>query len=417
MYYFLTNDINNPRLEYIINSIEKYYNVKVIILNNEGINQVNNYGIEIKSISKKKLNPNIFIIFRFVFFISKIAKSNFDKYFYNRNVYSLQLLRPFVNFFWKIKFFINKYLPIYNDVLFKLFKEIPVKISDHKIKSNDVFFIDSLLFRNADLIGEIKWLSKNSTLISVVMSFDNPIYSQITVRCSEILVWSNEMKNQLLHFHPYLSNEKVKINPVGSILFNPIVNKINQINLNNDYKDNYNNVGYGCMFCDEYMLKYELELIIYISNILSKQKMNLLVRPYPSLEINLYEKLFSVSNINIMRSSEKVNIRNSRDGNLYDEVLDSKIHFLKRCNWFLSLGTSLTIEAAICNLNILQIYLNTDAKFWKEINKRNLMNDHIKLYFSHFGIFDEQTNFCNNNHVNLQRDCKILLNKIGIDES
>lgn len=416
MYYFLTNDINNPRLEYIIYSIEKYYSVKVIILNNLGINQINNCGIEIKSINKKKLNPNIFIIFRFVFFISKIAKSNFDKYFYKRNVYSLQLLRPFINFLWKLKFFVNNYLPIYNNVLFKFFKEIPFEISDNKIKSDDVFFIDSLLFRNADIIGEIKWLSKNSKLISVVMSFDNPIYSQITVRCSEILVWSNEMKNQLLHFHPYLCNQNVKINSVGSILFNPIVKKINQINLNNDYKNTCNNIGYGCMFCDEYMLKYELDLIIYIANILSKQKMNLLVRPYPSLAINLYEKLFSISNILIMRSSNKVNIRNSRDGNLYDEILESKIDFLKRCNWFLSLGTSLTIEAAICNLNILQINLNTDAKFWKEINKRNLMNDHIELYFSHFDIFDEQTVFYNNNDVNLQRDCKILLNKIGVDE-
>ena len=35
MLYFLTNDINNPRVEKVITSLDKFYKDKLVILNNK----------------------------------------------------------------------------------------------------------------------------------------------------------------------------------------------------------------------------------------------------------------------------------------------------------------------------------------------------------------------------------------------
>ena len=102
---------------------------------------------------------------------------------------------------------------------------------------------------------------------------------------------------------------------------------------------------------------------------------------------------------------------------MYDEVLESKINFLKSCNWFLSLGTSLTIEAALCNLKILQIDLKSRTRFWEQVNMRNALNDHIKSYYSKFIVFDETTDFRILNKHNFKLDNLNLLDKLGIYEN
>lgn len=415
MYYFLTNDIYNPRLEYIIESLEDYCGNEIIILNNQNLVFTNSFGKKNISSKYRKLNSNVFFIFKLAFFISKISLSKFDTFFYKRNVYSFQFIRPIVNLLWKFKLKLNSILPIYNDVVFSFFKPHEIYINNQKINEGDVFFIDSLLFRNADLIREIKWLSLNSKLISVVVSFDNPIYTQITTRCDKLLVWSEQMLHQLIKFHPYLKKNLNNIEIVNSFLFNPIKKRIDKITVSTNSNDL--NVGYGCMFCDHYMLKFEIEMIIYISKILKNFGMKLLVRPYPSLNIKFYKKLFEISNIHLIRSTNSVKKRHKRDGLLYDEVLESKINFLKSCNWFLSLGTSLTIEAALCNLKILQIDLKSRTRFWEQVNMRNALNDHIKSYYSKFIVFDETTDFRILNKHNFKLDNLNLLDKLGIYEN
>jgi len=409
MLYFLTNDINNPRVEKVITSLDKFYKDKLVILNNKNHKGVNNFNRKLISISSRNTNKRKYFIFKLTFLISRIALSKNDQNFPERNVYSLTSFSFIINFLWKIKIFINDFLPTYNTTLFSLLKSSKISSDQVLFTQKDTFFVDSLLFRNHELINEIKWLSLNSKLISVVVSFDNPCYSQILYRCSNMLVWSNTMKDSLLRFHPFIN--PISIIETGSLLFNTgAVKNIRQLFKISDDK----NVAYGCMFCDEYMLKYELSLILYLSKILHQQGYNLYVRPYPSLDIEFYSSLFNIPNIKLIRSTNKVIIRENNDGFLYDELLSSQIDFLSNCSWFFSLGTSFTIEAAICDMKILQINLNVNKKWWNEIQTRINLSDHIEIYYNGLFKFDETCNL-----INLSNDFSSkninMLKKLGIN--
>ena len=114
MLYFLTNDINNPRVEKVITSLDKFYKDKLVILNNKNHKGVNNFNRKLISIGSRNTNKRQYFIFKLTFLISRIALSKNDQNFPERNVYSLTFFSFIINFLWKIKIFINDFLPTYN---------------------------------------------------------------------------------------------------------------------------------------------------------------------------------------------------------------------------------------------------------------------------------------------------------------
>lgn len=408
MVYFITNDLSNPRSEHVYIALEKIFNEELVLLNNRGVIGANSLGRRCISTRENKSKPNMTWLFKVVFFISRTANSKNDINFPDRNLYSYRALRPIVNAIWKGKLFVNDILPKYNDLLFSSFRAKPVRIARVEPSPKDIFLADLLLFRNYELIRELKWLSSHCRLFSVVMSFDNPIYTQIMHKVENIFVWSGNMQNSLLHIHPYIKESQTTI--VGSLLFSGNVVK----SIRSKFVESTDNtVAYGCMFCDRLMLRYELELIKKIAATLMELGLTLIVRPYPSLDLSEYHSLLEINNIKLIRESTQVIDRETPDGKLFDESVKSKVQFLSSASWFLSMGTSFTIEAAICNMRILQIDLLSDEKWWMEIKKRLDISDHLDIYYSHYSRFDEKTILaeCDDNFAMKNR---ILLEKLGI---
>lgn len=148
-------------------------------------------------------------------------------------------------------------------------------------------------------------------------------------------------------------------------------------------------VGYAAAFCDELMGRYEMGLIKQIADhlFLEIPEVKILVRPYPVIDPKFYSDLRGCPNVEITEiQGGEVEYNNGYQLRSYRIGSDwERCHFLSRCDAFLSLATSFTIEAAIFGLPIVHFYLNPkDRQTEDEIQffKRIGISDHLLEYFN-----------------------------------
>ena len=189
-------------------------------------------------------------------------------------------------------------------------------------------------------------------------------------------------------------------------------------------------IGFACAFCDVIYLQHEIEFIKKIANIASHFGFEILVRPYPSLPISEYDVLKDLKNVVLYIPNEGV--YEDRYGDGRERILfssnEERHEYLSQCMLFLSTGTSFTIEAAIDNLPIMQIYLDRESRkepFEKDLFGRIEISDHILKYFNnnlelitsyeHLQMFLESFKNSEAYGKELQSGNKKLLNALGFN--
>ncbi len=147
-------------------------------------------------------------------------------------------------------------------------------------------------------------------------------------------------------------------------------------------------VGYAAAFGDEYLGKHEVNLLKTLAIEMGRQlpEYKLKIRPYPTLGTDFYADLRTLSNVEIV-SISGTPVDRFGDGREVIRFGSSaeRVDYLLSCDVFLSLATSFSIEAAICNLPIVHFLLaNEERKTESEhqIFQRIDICDHLSEYFA-----------------------------------
>jgi hypothetical protein len=379
--YFVTDDTFNKKNLVLINKLEKIFKNKISIISPK-YSKKNPFKIpQINIETSKNLGYYMLLWSKISFLFSKIKKTTVDYEFPKRNIYSGNYFsRLIVNLFWKIKRqkIINNLLPGY-DVLFFL----PLVFYKKKIKNNNrLFIIDSLPFRYYKFSEFVKTLyNSDCEVIYNVNSWDNPFYSQFFSDKSKYIAWSENMINDIENIHDFHIKKKYYVGPYPFFDFYRSRNVKKEIDFSSTIQ-----VGYACAFCDEYMMEKELSLITRIGKELEKLDINILVRPYPSISVEKYNDFKDSKNIFLYEPTKITYTDRFGDGReKINFSSDDERHFYnQKCDIFLSIGTSYTIEAAIDQKPIFQFYMtkNERSKYYeKDVFERIDLSDHVKKYY------------------------------------
>lgn len=370
------------------------------------------------------------------YLLGYIAKTKSDREFTVRNVYSgNKLVRTLVNLAWKIKIFppINKLLPKYDTLYFAPFVITQMFFGKKRKESayKRIVVHDALIVRLNKFPNFVANARANHVpTIGNVKSWDNPFYSQLATKVDGYLVWSESMwkdvqhvhsiKNKFVHawgarpFYQYHQGlQRFKSDPVASNAI-PLLNSLV--------------IGYAAAFCDELMAQHEIQLLKKISQHLEKSIPDavLLIRPYPIIPLEFYLELGQCKNVKLVDIGGSVTKYD--DGKkLYEHKVGSdveRLDYLSKCNCFLSIATSFTIEAAMFELPIVHFYLEPeDCKTEDEVKffERIVISDHLIEYFNRELLLSRNyeeliSNFqlVKNNKSDVLKSSENLLRRMGV---
>lgn len=434
--YFLTENID---IEKEKNEIEYLQKAGKVVLISDNFQKTQN-PLGLKRIFLKPLSPFLikFIILwsKICFFLAKIGDTSSDREFTVRNVYTgNKFVRFFINSTWRFKVLscINSRLPSYDALYFFPFN-IYYKILCKKKKESEytrILVHDSLVFRlNKFPMIVVHARENDITTLANIKSWDNPFYSQLAVGASGFLAWSESMWNDVQKVHG-LKNKFVHI--WGARPFFRYHQGLKSFLLQNPSKPEPQNdgkfvIGYAAAFCDEYMGRHEVELIKVIAKNLQKSlpDFTIMFRPYPILPLSFYADLESFSNIKLVGIAGIATQYN--DGKkIHQFHIGSdreRFSFLSRCDCFLSIATSFTIEAAMFEVPIVHFYLApgaTDIFSEYEFFTRIVISDHIMEYFKNELVFADnykdlvgQIDFVIKNRDVAIKKSNMLLTRMGI---
>lgn len=395
--YYVTEDVNNKK---IINELKFLQEIaSVVLITNtqdiKGIKEVKKLKIlKIKKVDQWKIGAQkIWASLSFV--LCKVSNSSSDKKFRVRNVYAGNFIFRFmVNIIFELKKikFINNILPTYDSMYFMpLNMKYWIRTGIGRKSNKDVnrlLIHDALLIRLGTLAGVVKNARyRGIKTLGNVRSWDNPFYTQLTNRADGYLIWSESMWQDIKLVHEV--NEKPYF-IWGARPFLPFLSALKNINNELSRLDSEKNtifVGYAAAFCDVLMGSHEKELIKAVAKIFENEYPNLVIlfRPYPVMPDKFYDDLKGFKNILIQEIQGRP-VDRYGDGreNIKFGSDDEKASYLKKCNCYLSIGTSFTIEAAIAEIPIVQLYLNPSDRvtiYEKKLFERFDISDHLKRYF------------------------------------
>lgn len=384
IYYYITDDTVNKKNEKLFTFFNEISQNNFILLTPNYCSQ-NVFGLKQKFFkTNNKLSFLMHFWSKIAYFFSKLPNSSSDIQFPKRNLYSGNIIsRLIVSLFWRIKInkTINRILPYYETIYF-----LPTFILSKKLRyrSNRVFVYDALILRSIKysyLIASIR--KSGSPIINTVASWDNPFYSQFTISSEKYSVWSKQMLLDINKVH------KLNLTDDNILLTGPYpfynFYSTSKIRDRKIIKDEFI-IGYACAFCDLIMLEHEIDFILYIASLIKEKNLQLLVRTYPSLPYESYKKLEGNPNIKLYRPEELNYVDRYGDGSekIFFSTDEERHNYLSLCDCFLSFATSFTIEAAIDNLPIFQLYFPFSERkkiFEKEIFLRFDISDHLSKYF------------------------------------
>ncbi len=423
-WYFITDDTLNKKNYFLFKYLNKLSKGKLILLS-PNYSSENTFGYPQEYFNVKDNSGFNSIWAKLTFLFSKTAKSSSDIYFPKRNIYnSFIYLNIFLSFFWHIKSIINNFLPNYENLFFRGVKSFDYNLN---LSQENIYIYDSILLRHIKYASLIKFLrNKNVMIYSVISSWDNPFYTQFFVSAKKYFIWSNQMLNDLSSVHNlFLCDDRIEL--IGPYpFFDFYKSRKNYKLIGNESKF----IGYACAFCDVIFLQHEIQLIKKIARIANHLGYEILVRPYPSLPISEYDELKNIKNVTLYIPKDAVYEDRFGDGRefILFSSNEERHEYLAQCVLFISTGTSFTIEAAIDNLPILQIYLDTEFRkesFEKDFFGRVEISDHILKYFNNnLDLINSYENlqlaldsFKNSEAyaIKLQNGNKKLLNELGFN--
>lgn len=333
-----------------------------------------------------------FLWLRICFLFCCPVESASDKNFPLRNVYAgNKFLQFLVNQLWHLKYlkFVNGILPSYEFLYFAPFRFANIFTKRRRILKknfNRVLIHDSLILRLTKFT-QLILIAKSNDLptIANVKSWDNPYYSQFTRNASGFLTWSQNMWDDIQRIQKVKSICHHSWGPRAFYDFARAVEESSKPLVNSNHESL--SIGYAAAFCDEHMAANEVKLIQNIALEISRhdKDIKILFRPYPTVPFLIYEQLQALPNIEI------IDIKGEKTDRFNDgrEVIrfgsnKERIEFLSRCNYFMSIGSSFTFEAAIFGLPIIQYFKPKECRvniYEKSFFERLDISDHIANYF------------------------------------
>lgn len=394
IFYYLTEDIRNPKE---LNEI-KYFQLigRVVVVVPASCKTERIPGTKMLQLrSQPSVAIKLTVLWsKISYLICKPCLSTTDREFPKRNWYSGgKTSRGLINLFWPLKYKkkVRELLPTYDYIYF-----LPFRIF-YKIKKSRrapagrfarVFIHDSLIVRLSRLSTFIQLVRNwGSPIIGNVKSWDNPYYSQFARLVSGYLVWSPKMLAELKRIQGI---EATCSHIWGSRPFYSFTQAALREEPERGKRYSRGSsltLGYAAAFCDPVMAAYEVAFIDRLATHLGNVggDIRILFRPYPSVCPTVYKSLSSNEFIEL----------NDIEGPTMDRYSDSKEHikfgsdeericYLTRCDAFLSIATSFTIEASILGVPVIQLYIpRTIRKFEDEIAiyERFDISDHLEQYF------------------------------------
>lgn len=395
VFYFLTENVH---IEKERNELEYLRKLGRVVLVSTGFAGEPNPGVRHLNVKPQSLYITRLCILwsKLCYLLCHIAKTQSDRQFTVRNVYSgSKLIRGMVNLLWKIKIhpFVNNLLPKYDTLYFAPFIMIESLFGKKRIKSvcTRIVVHDSLIVRLNKFPYFITYARLNGIpTIGNIKSWDNPYYSQLATKVNGYFVWSHSMWADVQYVHE-IKNKY--IHAWGARPFYQYHKTLQEFRsaptfASTSCLSDSLMIGYAAAFCDELMGYHEIQLIKKISQYLEKSIPDamILFRPYPIIPLVFYSELAQCKNIKLVDIGGEITVYD--DGKKkYEHKVGSdieRLQYLTKCNSFLSIATSFTIEAAMFNLPIVHFYLEpeectTEAEI--EFFKRVSISDHLSEYF------------------------------------
>ena len=433
--YYLTDDTNSPReLDEIV--LLKQFGKVVLVSSGENNKNFQVHMLPVKSYTLLQSRVHNFWM-RLSRILSRIPNSPANYNFSERNVYiKSKFLTKIVNSIWVVKNikWINKALPCFDSVFFMPFHIFQYfkygSSSENKSVYSRVVVYDPILVRLGALTPFLSLArSRNIKTIANVKSWDNPSYVQFAGKADGYLVWSHSMWEDIQIIQGVANRNVFSWGARQFIRFISVVQdaessrKINKL-----YEPKKIVAGYAAAFGDRLMGEYEVSLIKSIAKYLENLFPDLIVlfRPYPSVDTSFYESLNDCSNVVIQNIDGKM-IDRFGDGREFvrfgSEI--ERLNYLYKCDLFLSLATTFSIEAAIAGVPILHIFFDQGSReslAEKQIFRRIDFSDHIVQYYNcnleiannYSEIVTWISNFMNSDTVYSHSGDR-LLEKLGIN--
>jgi hypothetical protein len=388
--YYLTEDINNIKQ---FNELEYLQQIGRVILITHKKEKNNGLNLKVINLSpQKSYTQNILIIWsKICFLLSRTANSKTDRGFSKRNVYlGSTLLILIINILWKIKTnkYIEKILPIYDQLYFFPFKIINKLIGKKINNEKRIIIHDALILRLIPFSFIISCARiSNCKIFGNVKSWDNTFYTQLSIELDGYLVWSESMWKDLCNVHGI---KFTKTHLVWGA--RPFYNFIGQKNkLTKKINGGKFIIGYAGAFYDRYMVDSEIKLIEIISKLLIEKSPDTLIyfRPYPTRPASFYVGLNKLPNVKLFKIPEIVETVSFSFGDDGKELIRygsdaERLEYLNSCNCFLSLCTSFTIESVISSTPVIQLFISEKDRLnnaEREIFKRFDISDHLIKYY------------------------------------
>lgn len=389
MEIFISNDLLNPKELYLA---KKLRSKKKFIVLTTSIHSVDEF-------KKIVLTKNLLFIYfiklwnKYCFLISHPTNAVTNSDYINR---AIHIQNPIsfllIKYFFSLKKLIPSIFMRFTNIFLLPFQVLRLKYFFYKRSKPDrVVYFDPVTVKNLDLWYYIIYFyfHPRYELIAVTRSWDNVFYAQFFSNADKYLFWSEEMMIDFQKTH----QKKVKYELIGPYLFEEFQNVYFSV-CNNESMIFSNflgdskqiKVGYACAFPDEHMAKLEIKFLEKLANECNRTNTHheviFFVRGYPNHSKSFYENLLSSGSRILIADFENPMIDRYDDNHekiSFDSDLH-KINFLANIDFFLSVATSFSIEAVLCNRPVIHFHLHADQEF-REINSYIKTADHLKKYF------------------------------------
>lgn len=392
IFYFLTADLRNIKER---NEIEYLRRIgRVVLVSRQGVRE-RIPGAKCLPLAPQASRSVVASIIwtKLCYLLCRIAASSTDMEFPSRNIYTGNaLVRAVINQLWKLKrlSWVNRWLPTYDQIYFAPFRLAAFftskRLTARRPRARRIIVHDALVLRLTGFAGLIAVARRSGIqTIGNVKSWDNPFYSQFASGADAYLVWSSSMWADVKAAHR-LPDRPVHV--WGARPFFNFAHALARSSRTQRTEDGSFVVGYAAAFCDTLMLQHEMAVIGKIATELHTWLPNskILVRPYPILPLSEYAPLARYPNVVLNEIQGEV-IDRYNDGR---ELIrfgsdEERIDYLARCDCFLSIATSFTIEAAMFGLPVVHFYIPpgrcaNGGEF--TLFQRISISDHLLVYFN-----------------------------------
>ncbi len=324
----------------------------------------------------------------------KAVPSRYNLEFPARNVYIRnRFLKGLVDFAWtaKLRSGLNRVAPRYDKIFF-LPMRLALAIGGPKLRrrrpGQSFALIDAILVRNLPFWPvALAMRARGSSLVGVVKSWDNPFYSQLLNDADGFITWADAMTRDVRGLHAV---DGVPFVSWGASPFRPFVEHVDGLEpaIADRPAGKPLTIGYAAAYHDTVMSVEEVSLVVDIADALKSRlpEARLLFRPYPVNYEGIYDRLKACDNVEIV---EIAGPSADRFGDGRERIFfgspEEKVDYLDRCDLFVSMATSFTIEAAIRRRPIVHFWLPPEAR--AKPHERKVFdcidtNDHLELYYT-----------------------------------